>query len=138
MGCTGGQKWRILQGFSITPHLPPQEWKVRSPEVAAGMAGASTQRFFKAVNGAGVVENVRVNRSSILARRPWEKGARSSFSLTSYREADLSAERAPQEASPRISRTHGNACGPGDPQAAAGSRPQAALCLKNKVHRRYR
>jgi ribonuclease P protein component len=67
-----------------------------------------------------------------------EKGARSSFSLTSYREADLSAKRAPQEAPTRISRAHGDACRPRNSQAAAGSRPQAALCLTKKVHRRYR
>jgi ribonuclease P protein component len=69
----------------------------------------------------------------------WEKGARSSFSLTSYREADLSAQRAPQEAAARISRPHGDASRPRDPEAAAGSGTQAALCLTSKhVHRRHR
>ena len=33
-------------------------------------AGASSQRFFKAVNGAEAVENAPSRRSSILARRP--------------------------------------------------------------------
>jgi len=103
------------------------------------MTGASTQRFFKAVNGADVVENVGVKCSSILARRSRKKGARSSFSLTSHRETDLPAERAPQEASTRIPRAHGDAGRPSDSEATTGSRPQAAVCLTpQNVHRRYR
>ncbi len=70
----------------------------------------------------------------------WEKGARSSFSLTSYREADLPAKRAPQEATARLSRSHGDASRPGDSEATEGPGTQAALCLTSEqlVHRRHR
>jgi ribonuclease P protein component len=67
-----------------------------------------------------------------------EKGARSSFSLTSYREADLSAQRAPQEATARIPRPHGDAGRPRDTEATEGPGTQAALCLTQTVHRRHR
>jgi ribonuclease P protein component len=70
---------------------------------------------------------------------PGKKGARSSFSLPSYREADLSAKRAPQEATARISRSHGDAGRPGDPEATEGPGPQAAFCLTERIlHRRHR
>jgi hypothetical protein len=58
-----------------------------------------------------------------------KKGARSSFSFTFHREADLSAKRTPQEATAWISRSHGDPGRPLDPEATPCSGPQAALCL---------
>jgi ribonuclease P protein component len=85
------------------------------------------------------VDNLGVRRSSILASRPGKKGARSSFSLTSYREADLPAKRAPPEATARIPRSHGDAGRPGNPEATEGPGPQAALRLtQTNLHRRHR
>jgi ribonuclease P protein component len=75
---------------------------------------------------------------SILPRRPREKGARSSFSFTFHREADLSAERTPQEAPARIPGPDVDASRPGDPEATASSGPQAALCLTLNLNRRNR
>ena len=86
------------------------------------------------------MENAGGRASSILARRSWEKGARSSFSFTSYREADLSAKRAPQEAEAWISRPDVDESRPCDPEATPSSGPQAALCLTptEQLHRRNR
>jgi ribonuclease P protein component len=74
-------------------------------------------------------------------RRALEKGARSSFSFSNDREADLSAQRAPAEAQARFPCAHGDARRPRDPQAPAGERPQAAVGLDEatqRVQRRYR
>ena len=79
------------------------------------------------------MDNAGTKGSSILARRLCEKGARSSFSLTSHREAHLPAERTPQEAAARISRTHVDAGRPRDPEATQSSRPQAALRLTSET-----
>ena len=43
------------------------------------------------------------------------------------RETDVSAQRAPAEASPRLSRAHGNAGGPRDPEAPPREGPEASL-----------
>jgi ribonuclease P protein component len=67
----------------------------------------------------------------------FKKGARSSFYLSFYREADLPAQRAPTEAPARISRPNVNARRPRDPQAPQGSRPQTALGITD-LQRRYR
>jgi len=83
------------------------------------------------------VENVRANRSSILARRPRKRALVPLF-LFLHREADLPTECAPQEAPTRIPRAHGDAGRPGDPEATARSRPQAAVGVTEQVHRRYR
>jgi ribonuclease P protein component len=74
-------------------------------------------------------------------RRALEKGARSSFSLSNYREADLPAQCAPPEAQARVPRAHGDARRSRDPQASAGERPQTAVGLDEatqRVQRRYR
>jgi len=104
-------------------------WTIASPGTASHPLAAPAQRFFKAVNARLAVDNLWSRPSSILARRPSEKGARSSFSLTSYREADLSAERTPQEAEARIPRAHVDAGRPRDPEATQGPGPQAAFGL---------
>jgi hypothetical protein len=122
-----------LQGFFVAPHLPPQVWKALPADNVTGLASASSQRFFNPVNTRPPVDNAGTKRSSILARRPSEKGARSSFSFISYREADLSAERTPQEAPARIPEPDGIARGPGDPEATPSSGPQAALCLTLEI-----
>ena len=67
----------------------------------------------------------------------FKKGARSSFYLSFYREADLSAQRAPTEASARIPGAHVDACRPRDPQAPQGSWPQTAFGVTD-LQRRYR
>jgi hypothetical protein len=108
-------------------------WKAIRADNANGLASALSQRFFKTVNTRPPVDNPRAKRLSILARRSSEKGARSSLSFTSYREADLSAERTPQEAPARIPKPDGIARGPGDPEATPSSGPQAALCLTLEI-----
>jgi len=115
-------------------------WKIVSTGTAEPMLAAPAQRFFKAVNTGAAVDNAGRRPSSILARRRCEKGARSSFSLTSHREADLSAKRTPQEAEARISSPHVHAGRPRDPEATQSSRPQAALRLtpKEQLHRKNR
>ena len=84
------------------------------------------------------MDNAGTEGLSILARRPREKGARSSFSLTSHREAHLPAERTPQEAAARISRTHVDAGRPRHSEATPCSRSQAALRLNDNLQRRNR
>ena len=79
--------------------------------------------FFQSCKHPCAVDNAVPRRSSILARRPCKKGARSSFSLTSHREADLSAERTPQEAEARVSSPHVHAGRPRDPEATQSSGP---------------
>src|SRR5262245_44907412 len=125
-----GQIPLYLQGFFCTPHSPPQVWTTRFRRTAQLFLVAPAQRFFKAVNTRRAVDNVGTKAAAILARRPWEKGARSSFSFTSHREAHLPAERTPQEATARISRTHVDAGRPRNPQASPRSRPQAAVRIK--------
>ena len=122
-----------LQGFFGAPHLPPQVWKAVPAGNAGHPASAPSQRFFRPVNTRPPVDNLRTKRLSILAWRQSEKGARSSFSFTSQREADLSAERTPQEAPARIPCPDVDASRPGDPEATASSGPQAALCLTHRT-----
>jgi hypothetical protein len=108
-------------------------WKIATAGTASPVVAAPAQRFFKVVNTCSVVDNVSRRPSSILARRRCEKGARSSFSLTSHREADLSAQRTPQEAAAWISSPHVHAGRPRDPEATQSSRPQAALRLTSET-----
>jgi ribonuclease P protein component len=84
------------------------------------------------------VDNAGTEGSSILAPRLCKKGARSSFSLSSYREAHLPAERTPQEATARISRTYVDAGRPRNLEATPRSRPQAAVRLTDNLQRRNR
>jgi ribonuclease P protein component len=59
-------------------------------------------------------------------------------SLFDPREADLPAQRAPTEASPRFSCTHGIARRPRDSQAAPREGPEAAVRVADAVQRRNR
>jgi ribonuclease P protein component len=58
--------------------------------------------------------------------------------LSERREADLPAKRAPAEAPARLSRAHGDACRPRDPEAPPLEGSRAALRVASSVQRRHR
>ena len=139
MGTPVGKKTWFCRDFSRST---PSSTGVESPageRLGGPHTAPSRSGFSKLTTRVEPVDNLRAAALVYTGSAPGEKGARSSFSLTTYREADLPAKRAPQEATARFPCPHVDAGRPGDPEATQGSGPQAALCLTQRnVHRRHR
>src|SRR5437870_13887255 len=118
-------KKRPFAALSAVPHRSPHLWTKR--------VGPT---HFAALPACSAVDNSVHDACARLAFRP------PLFRGISYssnpREADLPAQRASPEASPRLSRTHGNARRTPDPQAAARQGSAAAVRVIAPVQRRNR
>jgi ribonuclease P protein component len=113
-------------GFSSTPHCSPHLWRKRD--------GSS---YLEAIHLHDAVDNSVHRRSSILARHASIRGT---FLPLQPRETHLPAQRSTAETQARLSRAHGDARGPCDPQAPPGARPEAPLrvAVTRAVQRRNR
>ena len=105
-----------LQGFRPPPHSSPQLWKACRGDRAVGRLSTA----FRPPQACGqpACKTVRL----YCARRPAPTA-----DFSSSHETDLSAKRTQAEAQARLPRPHGDACRPGDPQAAPRKGPQAPL-----------
>ena len=117
-------KGRAFAALSSVPHGSPHLWMM-----------CVELTHFAALSTCSPVDNSVYDACAKLAARSPLFGGISS--LFDPREADLPAQRAPTEASPRLSCTHGIACRTRDSQAASRERAEAAVRL-DTVQRRNR